>query len=138
MNDKKILGDSGEHYALSMFGFSGLQCSKLPDNWKHYDLIVQRDNKIERISVKTRSESKSFSRNSWFKFDATGEYEWVVFIIKFDSGDLKSWVIPISFALKEASKPTGDPKNSNDRRLSWNKLESAKFMRYLNNWALQK
>ena len=121
-----------------MLGFAGFQCSKLPDNWKHYDLIVQIDNKIERISVKTRSESKSFSKNSWFKFDATGKYEWVIFIIKFKNGGLKSWVIPLSFAINQASIPDKDTKKSNDRTLSWGKLESPNFMKYLNNWSLLK
>ena len=138
MNDKKILGDSGEHYALSMFGFAGYPCSKLPDNWKYYDLIVQKDNKIERISVKARSETKSFSKSSWFIFESTGQYEWVVFIVKFKGGELKSWVIPLSVALKYASIPQGSSMNPNDRRLSWGKLESPVLNRYLNNWALVK
>jgi hypothetical protein len=137
MNDKKILGDAGEHYALSMFGFAGLPCSKLPDNWKYYDLIVQKENKIERISVKSRSETKSFSKNSWFIFEATGQYEWVVFVIKFKNGDLKSWVIPVSVALKNASKPESTSKSPNDRRLSWGKLEEPGLVKYLDNWTLK-
>jgi len=136
MNEKKILGDAGEHYALSMFGFAGFPCSKLPDNWKYYDLIVQKDNKIERISVKTRSETKSFSKSSWFIFESTGQYEWVVFIVKFESRELKAWVIPVSIALKHASIPENNSLKPTDRRLSWGKLEGPELMLYLNNWAL--
>jgi hypothetical protein len=138
MNHTKILGDAGEHYALSMFGFFGFPCSKLPDNWRHYDLIVQKDNKIERISVKVRSETPSFSKSSWFIFEATGQYEWVVFIIKFKSGELKTWIIPVPIALKYASVPESNSNNPNDRRLSWSKLEGPDFINYLNNWSLTK
>jgi hypothetical protein len=137
MNEKKILGDAGEHYALGMFGFAGLACSKLPDNWKHYDLIVQKENKIERISVKSRSETKSFSKNSWFIFEVTGQYEWVVFIVKFKTGELKSWVIPVSVALKHATKPKDKSDSPNDRRLSWGKLEGPSLIKYLDNWSMK-
>jgi hypothetical protein len=138
MNDKKILGDAGEYYALSMFGFAGFPSSKLPDNWKYYDLIVQKDNKIERISVKSRSETESFSKNSWFIFESTGQYEWVVFIIKFKNGQLRSWVMPVSEALKHASIPSEDSAKPNDRRLSWGKLENSELIKYLDNWLLLK
>jgi hypothetical protein len=137
MNEKKILGDAGEHYALGMFGFAGLACSKLPDNWKYYDLIVQKENKIERISVKSRSETKSFSKNSWFIFQATEQYEWVVFIVKFKTGELKSWVIPVSVALKHATKPKDKSDSPNDRRLSWGKLEGPSLIKYLDNWSMK-
>jgi len=137
MNEKKILGDAGEHYALAMLGFAGLACSKLPDNWKYYDLIVQKENKIERISVKSRSETKSFSKNSWFKFEATGQYEWVVFIVKFKTGELKSWVMPVAIALKHATKPKDKSDGPNDRRLSWGKLEEPSLIKYQDNWSMK-
>jgi hypothetical protein len=137
MNDKKILGDSGEHYALSMFGFYGMACTKLPDNWKHYDLIVEKDNKLNRVSVKTRSETKSFSKSSWFIFDCSGQYEWVVFIIKFSGIELRSWVLPIEVALKYASVPSIAAQSPNARRLSWERLENPVLAKYLNNWDLK-
>jgi hypothetical protein len=137
MNDRKILGDSGEHYALSMFGFYGLPCSKLPDNWKYYDLIVQKDNRIIRVSVKTRSETASFSKNSWFVFDATGQYEWVVFIIKFAGVSIRAWVIPVEVAIKHASIPKNGSASPDARRLSWGKLEHPDLLQYSENWELK-
>jgi Holliday junction resolvase-like predicted endonuclease len=137
MNDTKILGDSGEHYVLSMLGFAGLPCSKLPDNWKFYDLIAQKGNQLIRISVKTRSESKSFSKSSWFIFDSTGQYEWVAFVLKFASGEIKSWLIPIEIALKYASASNTESKFPNARRLSWGKLEEPNLIKYLSNWHLK-
>ena len=136
MNDKKILGDAAEHYALSMFGFSGLPCSKLPDNWKYYDLIVQKDNKVLRVSVKSRSETPSFSKNSWFIFDSTGQYEFVVFIIKFKCNQLRSWIIPTPVALRFADKNLGNEIQSNERRLTWRDLEKPELVKYVDNWAL--
>jgi len=138
MNDKKILGDSGEHYALSMLGFAGLLCSKLPDNWKYYDLIVQRSNVLERISVKTRSESASFGKSSWFLFETTGKYEWVIFIVKFRSGEIRSWCIPLDVAIKHSTARDAESKNPNQRTISWGKLEEAPLNRYLDNWLLER
>jgi hypothetical protein len=37
----KLLGDAGEHYALSQFSFSGKYAAKMPDNWEGYDLAVE-------------------------------------------------------------------------------------------------
>jgi hypothetical protein len=138
MNDSKILGDSGEHYALSMFGFYGYACSKLPDNWKYYDLIVQKHEVLERVSVKTRSETSSFGKGSWFKFEIGGHYDWMAFIIKFRSGEIRSWVIPIDEAAKVASVPGANEEVHNIRRLSWGKIESSELNRFRDNWALSR
>lgn len=136
MNDKKLLGDSGEHYAMSMLGFNGILCSKLPDNWRHYDLIVQRDNLLERVSVKTRSESPSFGHGSWFRFESTGEYEWVIFVLKFHSGEIRSWIIPLEIAVKNSSATSKSLERSERRTISWGKLEQPSLSKYLNNWKL--
>ena len=50
----KLLGDAGEHYALSQFSFAGKYAAKMPDNWEAYDLAVQTGGLV-RVSVKTRS-----------------------------------------------------------------------------------
>ena len=136
MNDSKLLGDSGEHYALAMLGFANLACSKLPDNWKFYDLIVQKDSQIIRVNVKTRSETKSFSSSSWFIFDSTGQYDWVIFIIKFKNSDLGAWVIPLEIALKHSSVPKKTSLLPNSRRLSWRTLQKSELSKYKNNWQL--
>jgi hypothetical protein len=136
VNDKKLLGDSGEHYAMSMLGFNGILCSKLPDNWKHYDLIVQRDNRLERVSVKTRSESPSFGKGSWFRFESTGMYEWVIFIVKFRNSEIRSWIIPFEIAVKNSSTTREESGRSEKRTISWGKLEQPSLLKYLNNWTL--
>lgn len=138
MNDKKILGDSGEHYALSMLGFAGLPCSKLPDNWKYYDLIVQRNNVLERISVKTRSESASFGKSSWFSFETTGNYEWVIFIVKFHNREVRSWAIPLDVAVQHSSARVTGSKNPDRRTISWGKLEESPLIKYFDNWLLER
>ena len=37
----KLLGDAGEHYALSRLSFAGKHAAKMPDNWEAYDLAVE-------------------------------------------------------------------------------------------------
>ncbi len=53
----KNLGDAAEHYALSQFAFAGMPGTKMPDNWKGYDLAVETGDGLQRVSVKLRSES---------------------------------------------------------------------------------
>lgn len=54
----KVLGDAAEHYALSQFAFAGLPGTKMPDNWKGYDLAVETDGHgLQRVSVKLRSKA---------------------------------------------------------------------------------
>ena len=47
----KVLGDAGEHYALSQFAFTGLPGTKMPDNWEGYDLAVETGAGLARVSV---------------------------------------------------------------------------------------
>ena len=65
----KMLGDAGEHYALSQFTFAGKPSSKMPDGWPDYDLVVVSGQDLVRVSVKTRSETDSWKAGSWFIFD---------------------------------------------------------------------
>lgn len=53
---RKILGDAGEHYALSRFTFSGKPAMKMPEGWRGYDLGVETGAGLARVSVKTRSD----------------------------------------------------------------------------------
>ena len=36
----KLLGNAGEHFALSQFSFAERYAAKMPDNWE-YDLVVE-------------------------------------------------------------------------------------------------
>jgi hypothetical protein len=65
----KMLGDAGEHYAVSQFTFSGRPATKMPDGWKSYDLAVETGTGLVRVSVKTRSESQGWRTSKWFNFD---------------------------------------------------------------------
>ena len=57
----KLLGDAGEHYALSQFSFAEKYAAKMPDNWEAYDLAVETGGLV-RVSVKTRSESEGWKK----------------------------------------------------------------------------
>ncbi len=96
----RMLGDAGEHYALSQFTFAGKPASKMPDGWCGYDLAVETGHGLARVSVKTRSESEGWSKGSWFMFDERMECDWLVFIFRPKAGPVRSWVIPFSVANK--------------------------------------
>lgn len=62
----RMLGDTGEHYALSQFTLAGFPASKMPDNWEGYDLAVEAGNGLVRVSVKSRQETKNGKRAAGF------------------------------------------------------------------------
>lgn len=66
---KKMIGDAGEHYAISRFMFNDVPAVKMPDNWPEYDLAIDRGQGLESVSVKTRTETGKWSENQWFEFD---------------------------------------------------------------------
>jgi len=54
----KLVGDAGEHYALSQLSFAGKYAAKMPDNWEAYDLVVEAGIGTPlKVSVKTRTQS---------------------------------------------------------------------------------
>jgi len=65
----KMLGDAGEHYALSQFTLAGYPASKMPDNWEGYDLAVESGKGLLRVSVKTRKDGPKWSKGNWFLFE---------------------------------------------------------------------
>jgi hypothetical protein len=133
----KLLGDAGEHYALSQFSFAGKYAAKMPDNWEAYDLAVETGNGLTRVSVKTRSESTGWSKSRWFNFDDQKDCDWIVFIFKTVNGSLRSWVIPYDLAKEHANVPGANRKNAWFRDLSWGKLNRDPLAAYENNWSLQ-
>src|SRR5256885_8708968 len=111
---RKMLGDAGEHYALSQFTFAGRAASKMPEGWSAYDLVIESGSGLVRVSVKTRSETVGWKAGSWFIFDYEAICDWLVFIFKPMTGPVRSWVIPFSVACEHANKPTAarkDPHN---------------------------
>jgi hypothetical protein len=60
----KMLGDAGEHFALSQFTFAGKPAAKMPDGWFGYDLAVETGSGLARISVKTREDGELSVRGS--------------------------------------------------------------------------
>jgi hypothetical protein len=135
-NRSKLLGDAGEHYALSQFSFAGKYAAKMPDNWEGYDLAVESGTGLIRVSVKTRSESEGWSSSKWFNFDDRRVCDWIVFIFSQKDGGLRSWVLPHSLALQYANTPGINRKEPWLREISWKKLHSAPLSEYENNWSL--
>lgn len=132
----KMLGDAGEHYALSQFTFAGKPASKMPDGWAGYDLAVEAGSGLVRVSVKTRSETESWKAGSWFIFDERLDCDWLVFIFKTKSGLVRSWIVPFSVAREQGNHPTPTRKDPHNRDLSWSKLNRDPLLRYENNWEM--
>ena len=132
----KLLGDAGEHYALSQFSFVGKYAAKMPDNWEAYDLAVETGSGLVRVSVKTRSESVGWKTSSWFNFDDRKECDWVVLIFKPKSGSVRAWIMPYSTALSNANVPGPNRKDAWFRDLTWLKLNKLPLSNFENNWSL--
>jgi hypothetical protein len=132
----KLLGDAGEHYALSQFSFAGKYAAKMPDNWEGYDLAVETGHGLVRVSVKTRSETLGWKSGSWFTFDDRKQCDWLVLIFK-QSASLRSWVIPLEVALENANTPGPARKDPWTRDISWAKLNKAPLNVFENNWGLE-
>lgn len=132
----KLLGDAGEHYALSQFSFAGKYAAKMPDNWEAYDLAVETGDGLMRVSVKTRSESAGWNTSRWFNFDDRKQCDWIVFIFKPSNGNVRSWVIPYNVAKSNANTPGPGRKEAWFRDISWLKLNKPPLLAFENNWSL--
>lgn len=132
----KVLGDAGEHYALSQFSFAGKYAAKMPDNWKAYDLAVETGEGLCRVSVKTRSESDSWEGNDWFIFDDRKVCDWLVFVFKPKSGAIRAWVIPFKLALRNANQPGAERRDAYNRYIRWKTLLDEPLSKYEDNWGM--
>jgi len=132
----KLLGDAGEHYALSQFSFAGKYAAKMPDNWEAYDLAVETGSGLVRASVKTRSESEGWKTSRWFNFDDRKDCDWIVLIFKPKAGVVRSWIIPYSVAEACANVPGPNRKAAWLREISWHKLNKLPLSMFENNWSL--
>ncbi len=131
----KLLGDAGEHYALSQFSFAGKYAAKMPDNWEAYDLAVKTGGLV-RVSVKTRSESDGWKSSRWFSFDDRKDCDWIVLIFKPKTGVVRSWIVPYTLAKALANVPGPNRKDAWFRDLSWSKLNKTPLSAFENNWSL--
>lgn len=133
----KVLGDAAEHYALSQFAFAGLPGTKMPDNWKGYDLAVETiGHGLQRVSVKLRSESAGWKAASWFIFDDRCECDWIVLIFRPKDGVLRSWIIPFDVAKDNANTPGPTRKDPWMRDISFEKLCTEPLCLYEGNWKM--
>lgn len=133
----KMLGDAGEHYALSQFIFAGRACAKMPDCWPQYDLAIVSGDRLISVSVKTRSETDKWKSGSWFVFDERSVCDWLVFIFKKKDGRVRSWVIPFEVACENANTYTSARKDPHNREISWAKLIGDRLKTYEDNWVLK-
>jgi hypothetical protein len=132
----KMLGDAGEHCAVSQFTFSGRPATKMPDGWVSYDLVVETGTRLVRVSVKTRSESQGWRTSKWFIFDERRACEWMVFVFLPREGSVRAWVVPFGIAKSDANVPGVGRKDAHVRYVSWAKLTKGALTRYENNWTL--
>jgi hypothetical protein len=132
----KMLGDAGEHYALSQFTFAGKPASKMPDGWTGYDLAVESGQGLVRVSVKTRSETERWKAGSWFNFDERLECDWLVFIFLPLQGAVRTWIMPFEVARKFGNSPRPERKDPHNRDVSFAKLNREPLSRYESNWTL--
>lgn len=133
---KKMLGDAGEHYALSQFAFAGNPATKMPDGWTGYDLAVESGSGLVRVSVKTRSEGPGWRAGSWFIFDERTECDWLVFLFLPINPPVRAWIIPFQVARQYGNQPLPTRKDPHNRDVSFAKLNREPLARYENNWGL--
>lgn len=133
----KILGDAGEHYALSRFSFVGKYAAKMPDNWEGYDLAVETGADLLRVSVKTRSESAGWKASKWFIWDEHKSSDWFVFVFKPANSPIRAWVIPRDILLAHSNRPGEKRQNPWMREISWPRLTGSDLLKFEDNWNLQ-
>jgi hypothetical protein len=132
----KMLGDAGEHYAVSQFTFSGRPATKMPDGWESYDLAVETGTNLVRVSVKTRSESQGWRTSKWFNFDDRRACDWMVFVFLPREGPVRAWVVPFGVVKSQANVPGAGRKDPHFRDVSWKDLTKGALAKYENNWTL--
>lgn len=133
----KILGDAGEHYALSRFSFAGKYAAKMPDNWEGYDLAVETGLGLVRVSVKTRSETKGWIASKWFSWDDRKPGDWFVFVFKPANSPIRAWIVPRDVLEMRSNRPSEDRKKPWMREISWSRLNAIDLLQFEDNWSLR-
>ena len=137
ISSTKLLGDAGQHYALSQFSFAGKYAAKMPENWGAYDLAVETGTGLIRVIVKTLSEPLGRRMSMWFHWDDRIACDWFVFIFKPMLSPLRSWYIPADVVVHHANKPGKNQKYPWFRELSTRKFNKPSIACYEDNWGLQ-
>lgn len=133
----KLVGDAGEHYALSQLSFAGKYAAKMPDNWEAYDLVAETGSGAPvKISVKTRTQSDGWKTSKWFNFDDRKQCDWILLIFRPNEGPIRGWVIPFAVAKDNASLSGPNRKDVWSRDISWKKLTAGKLAKFESNWSL--
>lgn len=133
-----MLGDAGEHYAVSQFTFRGMPATKMPDGWTAYDLAVETGQGLTRVSVKTRSETQGWRTSKWFSWDDRVDFDWMVFVFKSNDNNVRAWVIPHHVLMANANTPGPNRKKTlHERDIQWNRLQNAPLNAYEDNWTLE-
>jgi hypothetical protein len=133
----KLLGDAGEHYALSQFSFAGKYAAKMPDNWQGYDLAVETGSELVRVSVKTRGESANMRYSPLFHWNHRRCCDWIVFLFKPKQDPFRSWVVPAMLADERATKSREWMDRPLDRELSLTRLGKPPLAEYADNWSME-
>lgn len=130
----KQLGDAGEWYALSQFGFCGIAAAKMPDNWTAYDLILDFNGRLFKVSVKTRTKTEKWASAPWFNFDSTKVCDILVLVLR-DGAETRSWVLPYRLAVEKSRRASPASKIAGSCDLYLSVLE-AECSPYLDFWEL--
>ena len=133
----KLLGDAGEHYALSQFSFAGKHAAKMPDNWQGYDLAVETGSELVRVSVLTRSESADMRYSPLFHWNHRRCCDWIVFLFQPKQGSFRSWIIPAMLAEECAMKSREWMNMPLDRELPLTRLGKPPLAEYEDNWSME-
>jgi len=133
----KLLGDAGEHYALSQFSFAGKYAAKMPDNWQGYDLAVETGSELVKVSVKTRSESADMRYSPLFHWNHRRCCDWIVFLFQPKQGSFRSWIIPAMLAEEFATKSMEWMNMPLDRELPLTRLGKPPLAEYEDNWSME-
>ena len=138
MGNKKLLNNAGTHYFMGMIEFSNLKCTLPEEKQNDYSFAVNKDNVLQHVLVRTRSETDKSTKNDWFPFDVPAKFDWLALICKFKNGELSSWIIPIDIAIKYATPAENDVTTPQIKHLSLARLEIAELAAFKNNWSLNR
>jgi hypothetical protein len=117
----KQFGDACEHLVLAELALAGWSGMKMPDNNRGYDLQLEADRDIKRISVKARRSGINRSCAHW-NFAPDANWDWLALVrVNADNGERYIYLVPRAWACSAASAsyPAG---NEGERRIQCNTI----------------
>jgi hypothetical protein len=108
------------------------------DGWSGYDLAVATGPGLERVSVKTRSESDRWKASSWFMFADRMECDSLVFIFKPKTEPVRSWVIPFETAKRHGNMRTARRRDPHKSRRILGEAQTRASTTCETNWELNR